>query len=317
MRSSADIQQPIVDLDRCWGVPVAAACIVFLSCIASANYGFLYVLFMQRHGLSREQVAWPQTLLLISGGCVGLLVSVVQKKFSIYHITLAGGILTSAGLVGASFAPSIVWFSVAYGVVQVLLQVFSEYGNSLFMTTIVDYATDKGAELGRAKTAIMFAAIGKAVGRVLVPVVSDKTSFSRSSITMACLYVTALCFYIITRISAFEAVAALATVAGVTQGYTICMRPLLVADHLGVERLSLCSGVAGLAGMPMCLSGPAILGYFRDKHGSYDTLYYMLSGLNLVVAVLLTVLVACPVTKQRHCFTKQASLKTSFNEERV
>ncbi|KAL1466125.1 hypothetical protein MTO96_026859 [Rhipicephalus appendiculatus] len=223
---------------------------------------------MQRHELSREQAAWPQTLLVISGGCVGLLVSVVQKKLSIYHITLAGGILTCAGLVGASFATSIVWFTVTYGVIQgagigitligvamylllyfdkykatataikdigmvaaagvagvpldvasregirngketgpinsqqedverhlaikgakpllneeercvplqseelppptngapsvfpvviwipffvlVLLQVISEYGNSLFTTTIVDYATDKGAELGRA-----------------------------------------------------------------------------------------------------------------------------------------------------------------------
>ncbi|XP_049267634.1 monocarboxylate transporter 3-like [Rhipicephalus sanguineus] len=42
----------------------------------------------------------------------------VQKKFSIYHITLAGGIVASAGLAGASFAPNIVWLSVTFGVVQ-------------------------------------------------------------------------------------------------------------------------------------------------------------------------------------------------------
>ncbi|KAL1466126.1 hypothetical protein MTO96_026860 [Rhipicephalus appendiculatus] len=118
MRSTTERQRPFVDLDSCWCVPVAAACITFLSCIASSSYGFLYVLFMQKHELSREQAAWPQTSLVISGGCMGLLVSVVQKKFSIYHITLAGGIVASAGLAGASFAPNIVWLSITFGVLQ-------------------------------------------------------------------------------------------------------------------------------------------------------------------------------------------------------
>lgn len=467
MRSTTDGQRPFVDLDRCWGVPVAAACITFLSCIASSSYGFLYVLFMQKHDLSREQAAWPQTALVISGGCMGLLVSVVQKKFSIYHITLAGGIMASAGLAGASFAPNIVWLSVTFGVVQgagigitllgvamylllyfdkykatataikdigtvaagvagvpwisllvkeyglqgsllltaglmihilpivmliktprhwrifrgsdkntgpmssqqadvevplavkkaaqlpneeerfvplrstelptppdspssvfpvviwfpffvlVLLQVVSDYSNAVFMTTIVDYATDKGAELGRAKTAIMFAAMGQAVGRVVVPLVSDKISFSRSSIATACLYATAVCFLVITRVSAFEAVAALAILAGLAQGYVLCMRPLLVADHVGVERFSLCCGVGGLAGVPMCLSGPAILGYFRDKRGSYDRLYYMLAGLSLGVAILLTVLVVRAMTQRRRCIPQRASSGNSLDKERV
>ncbi|KAL3184286.1 hypothetical protein MRX96_032090 [Rhipicephalus microplus] len=118
MRSTTDRQRPVVHLDRCWGVPVAAAGITFLSCIASSSYGFLYVLFMQKYELSREQAAWPQTSLVISGGCVGLLISVAQKKFSIYHITLAGGIVASAGLVAASFAPNIAWLSVTFGVLQ-------------------------------------------------------------------------------------------------------------------------------------------------------------------------------------------------------
>lgn len=422
---------------------------------------------MQKYELSREQAAWPQTSLVISGGCVGLLISVVQKKFSIYHITLAGGIVASAGLVAASFAPNIAWLSVTFGVLQgagvgitllgvamylllyfdkykatataikdigmvaagvtgvpwisflvkeyglqgsllltaglmlhilpvvmliktprrcrifrknckitgpiysqqndlerrpaiakvealsneeerfaplhceelstpskgapsvfpvvvwlpfivlVLLQVVSDYSNAVFMTTIVDYAKDKGAELGRAKRTIMFAAMGQAVGRVVVPLLSDKISFSRSSIAMACLYVMAVCFLVITRVSAFEGVAALAGVAGVAQGYVLCMRPLLVADHVGVELFSFCCGVGGLVGVPMCLSGPAILGYFRDKRGSYDSLYYMLAGLSLGVAILLTVLVVRFITQRQHFPPSHVSSKTCPGEERV
>ncbi|KAL1471422.1 hypothetical protein MTO96_039930 [Rhipicephalus appendiculatus] len=185
------------------------------------------------------------------------------------------------------------------------------------MTTIVDYTKDKGAELGRAKTTIMFAAMGQAVGRVLVPLVLDKISFSRSSIAMACLYATAVCFLVITRVSAFEGVAALASVAGVAQGYVICMRPLLVADHVGVELFSLCCGVGGLVGVPMCLSGPSILGYFRDKRGSYDSLYYMLAGLSLGVGMLLTVLVVRAMTPRRRSLPKHVSSKASLDKERV
>ncbi|KAL1443240.1 hypothetical protein MTO96_030358 [Rhipicephalus appendiculatus] len=107
-----------VELDTCWAVPVAAACITFLSCILSSSYGYLYVLFMEELHVDREEAAWPQTALVISGGCVGLLVSIMQKKFSTCHITLVGGFITSAGVLASSFAPNIAWLSATFGVIQ-------------------------------------------------------------------------------------------------------------------------------------------------------------------------------------------------------
>ncbi|XP_037565949.1 monocarboxylate transporter 9-like isoform X2 [Dermacentor silvarum] len=449
MQSGSTERQRYVDLDTCWGVPVATACITFLLCITSSSYGYLYVLFMEKHHVGREQAAWPQSALVISGGCVGLLVSAVQKKFSIYHITLVGGIMASAGVVASSFAPNIVWLSLTFGVIQgagtgttllgiamylllyfdkykatvtaikdvgmvaagvaavpwtsllvkeyglqgsllltggfmihivplvmlirtprplqicqgkkdntmsaqqanadsaptmkittksvrqkeqfvpspnkkllassssppsvftvfkwfpfsvlVLLQVIADYTFATFMTTIVDYAADKGAELERAKTIIMFTALGQALGRVVVPLASDKISFSRSPIAVACLLVTAVCFAVITSVSAFEEMVALACLAGVAQGYIHCIRSVLVADHVGMDRFSLCYGIGGLVGAPLSLSGPAILGFFRDNRGSYDRLYFMIAGLNLGVGMLLTVLVFQAFRQRRCC----------------
>lgn len=440
------------ELDTCWVVPVAAACVTFLTCIASSSYGYLYVLFMEELHVDRENAAWPQTALTISGGCAGLLVSVVQKKFSIYHITLVGGFITSAGVLASSFAPDIAWLSVTYGVIQgtgvgttllgvamylllcfdkfkatataikdigtvaagvagvpwislcvkkyglrgslllsaglimhilplvmliktprpfptrqsdektakathpgqpdpcseqcamktamntlkqevqlvspsygkrpsssnchlwmfcgftlfpfivvVLLQVVSDYTNGLFMTTIVDYSADKGVEVERAKSTLMFTFLGQAVGRIVMPLATDKISFSRSPIAVACLLATTVSYAIITRVSAFEEIVALSCLAGVAQGYIHCIRPVLVADHVGLGQFSLCCGVGGLVGVPVYLSGPAILGFFRDRRGSYDRLYIMLAGLNLGVAVLLTVLVFQATTKRRRC----------------
>ncbi|XP_049519519.1 monocarboxylate transporter 4-like isoform X1 [Dermacentor silvarum] len=469
MQSGSTGRRRYVDLDTCWGVPVATACITFLSCIALSSYGYLYVLLMEKHHVGREQAAWPQSALVASGGCAGLLVSVVQKKFAIYHITLLGGIMASAGVVASSFAPNIAWLSLTFGVIQgagigttllgvamylllyfdkykatvtaikdvgtvvagvaavpwtsllvkeyglqgsllltggfmihivplvmllktprpiqicqgkkestmtmssqqanaditptveiatelviqkeqfvpspnkkrlassssppsvftvfkwfpfsvlVLLQVIADYSIVTFMTTIVDYAGDKGAELERAKMIIMFTALGQAVGRVVVPLASDKISFSRSPIAVACLLAMAVCFGVITCVSAFEEIVVLACLAGVAQGYIQCIRPVLVADHVGMDRFSLCCGIAGLFGAPVCLSGPAILGFFRDKRGSYDRLYFMLAGLNLGVGMLFTVLVFQALLQRRRCPRKYefpvSSLETTETEE--
>ncbi|XP_054923388.1 monocarboxylate transporter 7-like [Dermacentor andersoni] len=457
MGSARHGRRRCADLDTCWAVPVAAACIAFLSCIATSGYGYLYVLFMQKHQLLREEAAWPLSALVISGGCAGLLVSVLQKKFSLYHITLVGGLVASAGVLASSFAPNIVWLSVTFGVIQgagigsallgvamylllyfdkykatatavkdvgtvaagvagvpwtsllvkeyglqgsllltgafmmhivpivmliktprpfqicrrnekdditgssqhadadpvptvtratsllkdeepfepspsterqvssrcspivrfvfklfpffvlVGMQVVSNYSFGTFMTTIVDYAADKGTELERAKTVIMFTALGQALGRVVVPLASDKITFSRSPIAIICLLATAVCFLVMTRVSAFEEVAALAGIAGLGLGYIICMQPLLVTDHVGLKWFSLCCGLGGLFSVPVVLSGPAILGFFRDKRGSYDRLYFMLAGLNFVVAILLTVLVLQVIIQRRRSHSKHAS----------
>lgn len=191
--------------------------------------------------------------------------------------------------------------------VLVGMQVVSNYSFGTFMTTIVDYAADKGTELERAKTVIMFTALGQALGRVVVPLASDKISFSRSPIAIICLLATAACFLAITRVTAFEEVAALAGVAGLGLGYIICMQPLLVTDHVGLEWFSLCCGMGGPISVPLVLSGPAILGFFRDKRGSYDRLYFVLAGLNLTVAILLTALVLQVIIQRRRSYSKHAS----------
>lgn len=182
--------------------------------------------------------------------------------------------------------------------VIVLLQVVSDYTVATYTTTIVDYTVDKGTVLESAKTVLVYNALGQAVGRVIVPFFSDKIPFSRSPIAVICFLAAAACFFMIPHVSAFEHIVALASVTGLAQGYIQCMKPVITSDHVGLARLSFCSGMGGLAGLPVWLSGPAILGFFRDTRGSYNNLYFLLAGLNLVVATLLAMLV-CSSSIQR------------------
>ncbi|XP_077532358.1 monocarboxylate transporter 13-like [Haemaphysalis longicornis] len=105
-------------LDTCWGVPVAAAVSAFLFCFPSCSYGYLYVRFMEKFGLSREQAIWPQSALILTGGCAGLLVSQIERKFPLSQITMLGGFLVSTGLVASAFAPNNIWMTLTYGVIQ-------------------------------------------------------------------------------------------------------------------------------------------------------------------------------------------------------
>nr|XP_054923385.1 monocarboxylate transporter 6-like isoform X1 [Dermacentor andersoni] len=107
-----------VPMDRCWSVPLASALSAFLLVMNSSCYGFLYVLFMKKYGISHAEAAWPSSALVIAGSSVRIVVSQLQDKVSVYHITLVGGLLASLGLVASAFTPDIVWMSVTFGVLH-------------------------------------------------------------------------------------------------------------------------------------------------------------------------------------------------------
>ncbi|XP_077508812.1 monocarboxylate transporter 12-like [Amblyomma americanum] len=424
-----------VEVDRCWGVPIAGAIVAFLSFVSTSSYGYLYVLFMDTYGVNRQQAAWPQSGAVIAGGSVGLLVSLAQQKLSVYKITLMGAVVASTGVIASSFSPNIAVLTITFGVLQgagvgsallgiatylmmyfdkykataiaikdvgtvvagvaavpiascltrryglhgcllmmgglmlhmlpviiltrtprpfricgaeedsrppsngatgviaengeealsaspyeaevpsasssntnplvssdsvlsaftmpmfyalVLFQIVSDYTFTTYATTIVDYIVDKGTALTSAKKIVVYSGLGQACGRVVVPFLMDKIAFNRTRVAAGCIFVSALCFVAIPFVSTFGQVVGLGCVAGVAEGYILCIKPVLMADHIGLKRFSFCCGVAGIVGLPVWFAGPAILGFFRDARGSYDYLYFTLAGLNFGMAVLLS-----------------------------
>ncbi|KAH7958142.1 hypothetical protein HPB51_027874 [Rhipicephalus microplus] len=73
-----------VELGTCWAVPVAAACITFLSCIVSSSYGYLYVLLIKELHVKRKESALPETAFVISGGSVGAGVGTTLRGVTMY-----------------------------------------------------------------------------------------------------------------------------------------------------------------------------------------------------------------------------------------
>ncbi|XP_037564458.2 monocarboxylate transporter 12-B-like [Dermacentor silvarum] len=410
-------------------------------CMNSSCYGFFYVLFTQKYGITHGQAAWPSSGLVIAATLMCLVVSQLQDKVSVYHITLAGGFLASLGLVASAFAPNISWMTFTFGVLygaglgtallgytlyillyfkkysgtafaimwttrafsgmagtQLLWHLANTYGvegcllitgglllnvvpftmfikspsptrisscgctkrrreklynpcaqNSLsktkkmpspqshnipqvlppperlcgttssfaramasmrtwsfyvtvfynamceylfvtFNATVVAYGVDKGCTLEDSKQVVVYNSMGLLVGRVIIPFATDKISSSRSPAAVGSFLVAAICFFLITCVSTYTGLVLAASVLGVAQGYVLCIKSVIVSDHVGLECFTFCCGVGGLLSLPLWLSGPSIIGFFREKNGSYDYLYVMLAILCLVHAVLLGLL---------------------------
>ncbi|KAL1443865.1 hypothetical protein MTO96_030151, partial [Rhipicephalus appendiculatus] len=166
--------------------------------------------------------------------------------------------------------------------VLTLLYVVFDWSHSVFLTTVADYAKDKGATLEKAKFVLTAIAVGDLLGRTAVPWVADRISFSRAPFAVAGLAASFLSFMAASLSTSFESFAALSATLGVFQGYVGCIRPVLYAEYLGVQYVPIMFGITGVILVPISLSGPTILGAFRDALGSYDKLYPVLGALDLL-----------------------------------
>ncbi|KAL1446407.1 hypothetical protein MTO96_044592 [Rhipicephalus appendiculatus] len=103
-------------LDRCWIVPFCEALSDFLLVMVSSCAGYIIVLLREKYGVNHERASWLASTMLIACCFSGLLVSQLQRKMSVYHISLMGACLASAGLVASAFAPNIAWMTFTFGI---------------------------------------------------------------------------------------------------------------------------------------------------------------------------------------------------------
>ncbi|KAL1485012.1 hypothetical protein MTO96_032231 [Rhipicephalus appendiculatus] len=493
--------------DRCWSVPIVAACCAFITLFTSSSSGLMYILFMEEFHISHKQAAWPLSTYIVVANSIGFLLSVLQQKLTVYHITLISAMLVSTGLIASSFAPDIIWRTVLLGGIYgagsgmlitslslYTLSYFERYratatafkyagvalsgivgpsimgylaenygckgsmllagaisanalpflmllknpqplalpaclqqkkvsmlttpdgtsdsfqsantvslflvpainavsrrehvgedtcslgslrqhpitelsiknavnklppgtepteieeksqapvqGNSLpghrkvrlrenhshhstplkvkapnflvhcgtFLrsgtlyillvcyviidfvvqmheTTIVEYGADKKVgTLKQCNQLQTFNAVGQLAGRLVVPWLSDKMPLSRCAFTSANLIIVAACLLLSAVVQDYVTLSLLTALFGVCEGYLLCIKGVLVGEYLGVESLGLFTGLEGIFMSPVALSGPALIGFFRDTMGSYDRFYWLLAALKIVAASLI------------------------------
>ncbi|XP_037565960.1 monocarboxylate transporter 9 [Dermacentor silvarum] len=183
--------------------------------------------------------------------------------------------------------------------VLLVAMVASDFTLPLFGSTIVDYAVDKGIALNAAAQLVTCQCLGGFIGRLIVPLITDKLAHSRCPITALSLAVLTLCFWVFPHVGSFAAVAVVSFVTGVQQGYLNTFKSVLVADYLGVHSIAASWGLMGVALLPLIFCEPSIVGAFRDTRGSYDNLYRMCGAVDLFAALMVSAQAFIDASKRR------------------
>nr|XP_050028907.1 monocarboxylate transporter 12-like [Dermacentor andersoni] len=159
--------------------------------------------------------------------------------------------------------------------------------------TMVDYSLDKGIAVETAKHMITLSSIGQVAGRTVAPLVADCMPWTRRPLYSISFAVVSVCLIAMPHVSSFAAFVSLSSLVGACQGYILCIRYVLTAEFVGVERTAACSGIIGVAMVPVYLVSPKLVGIFRDASGSYDNYYRTLAAFNSAAAVLFAAYDAC------------------------
>ncbi|KAK8769896.1 hypothetical protein V5799_013639, partial [Amblyomma americanum] len=137
--------------------------------------------------------------------------------------------------------------------------VVGEYSMVSFATTVVDYATDKGVELRAAAYLVTYGAVGHILARIFLVPLSDWAPKSRSVLYSGAFAVEAICTMFMPHASTVPAIATLRIAETVGQGFVIAVRGILLAHYLGIEKVATCTGLFGLAIIPVSLGSATII----------------------------------------------------------
>ncbi|KAH9377533.1 hypothetical protein HPB48_013044 [Haemaphysalis longicornis] len=165
--------------------------------------------------------------------------------------------------------------------------VVGDYSMVSVGTTLLDYAVDHGVNVDDATKLASLGAIGQLFGRLFLMPLADWAPIIRLPCFAGSFTLAAICTLILPHATSFGHIITLQIFVTTAQGFIVSVRSLLLAEYLGIERLATCVGLYGIILVPVSLCSPSIVGFFRDKKGSYDAFYRMLAGLNSGVAVVI------------------------------
>lgn len=162
----------------------------------------------------------------------------------------------------------------------------------IFMSTIVDFARDRGASVSDAVALIPLFSITDTLGRLCLPVLADRGYVRRSTLATFNYLVMGIVLFMLPAIGSYQSLLAVCLILGVFIGCGVTSYPVLMAEYIGLQRLPISYGLVGTIAGPLFVPKPFLIGYFRDTVGSYDNMYRLL-GCGLIVIGLLWLVVAC------------------------
>ncbi|KAH7955578.1 hypothetical protein HPB52_001384 [Rhipicephalus sanguineus] len=158
--------------------------------------------------------------------------------------------------------------SLAYGVtvmrspmlyVILFTYIVLNFNFGVFVTTVVDFAVDRGSTVASAVNIVPLFSITDTVGRLGLPVLADRGYIRRSTLAMLNYILMAASMFALPFSSSYAGMLAVCMCIALFQGCGIPLYPALMAEYVGIERLPIGYGIVGTVAGPLYLLNPLFI----------------------------------------------------------
>ncbi|XP_077509277.1 uncharacterized protein LOC144120583 isoform X2 [Amblyomma americanum] len=110
-----------------WVVAVACSCMNFFSVVMIRSAGVVYVNVVEYFNVSRQEAAWPISVVPASANLIGPIVALAVRRFGVRPVAIFGTVMSSVAVMLCFFAPNVL-------VLTLLLGVFHGMGTGMTIT---------------------------------------------------------------------------------------------------------------------------------------------------------------------------------------
>lgn len=159
-----------------------------------------------------------------------------------------------------------------------------------YISLLIDFATDRGIQVSHAVTMLSTSSVADLVGRLTLPALADRGFFTRQTVmTVSFVFMGAL-YLLLPLADSYALVFVMATAIAFCIGTTVVLFSVLLAEYVGVARVSMAYGMVSASAGMTSLAKPLVIGYFRDKVGAYDNLF-RLCGVTVMLGAVMWIFV--------------------------
>ncbi|KAH7955577.1 hypothetical protein HPB52_001383 [Rhipicephalus sanguineus] len=134
------------------------------------------------------------------------------------------------------------------------------YNFDIFMTTVPDFAVDRGTSVVAAVGLVPLFSITDTVGRLGLPVLADRGYLRRSTLVMMNYLLMGLCLLALPLATSYLSILALCLCEATFVGCGMTMYPAIMAEYVGLDRLPISYGIVGTVAGPLFLLKPSFIG---------------------------------------------------------
>ncbi|XP_003738259.1 monocarboxylate transporter 12 [Galendromus occidentalis] len=150
-----------------------------------------------------------------------------------------------------------------------------------FMTTLVDFAMDKGCTLTQAVDLLPWFSVADFIGRVIMPIACDRGLIKRQNLITISYTMCGVGLSTLPLSYDYPSLVCAILFMGLFMGTSLVLFACMVGDFVGLERLPIAFAILGVSNGMFFFLKPTFFGFFRDNIKSYDGMFWFCSSLGL------------------------------------